>query len=132
MTFSRMTPSLLAAILVVALASREPAQRPNNQNPNQAKPDANAPTATGKVVAYEADKSITLEVGGGRTEAKKVEFALVKDKTKIELPPRVKDKGIQAGMVLAVWADKDNPRQAARIAVPAAGPGGGVRPPAPR
>lgn len=79
-----------------------------------------APTVKGKVLAYEADKSITIETSGNDGVSKKIEFAVVKGKTKIE---GLAKKGIEAGMTLAVWDDKDNPKQAAKIGAPA---GGGV------
>jgi hypothetical protein len=72
-----------------------------------------APTATGKVVVYEAAKSITVETKqrGGLT--KKVEFVIVKDKTKVELVGAT--KAIEVGTDVKVWADKNNPKLAARI-----------------
>jgi ribosomal protein S17 len=99
------------AVLLIANTS-SPGQRPR---PGA---DAGPPTATGKVLAYEADKSITIEVRqrGGLT--KKVEFALVKDKTKLELLGATKT--IAVGTEVRIWADKDNPSTAARIAAGAA------------
>ncbi|MCI0350302.1 MAG: hypothetical protein L0Z53_12830 [Acidobacteriales bacterium] len=44
------------------------------------------------------------------------EFAIVKDKTKIE-------GKVEVGKTVSVWADKDNPKQAAKIGV-----AGGARP----
>ncbi len=47
---------------------------------NQAEP----PTLKGKVAAYEADASITLETKVRGGQINKTEFSIVKDKTKIE------------------------------------------------
>jgi hypothetical protein len=95
-----------------------------------------APTATGKVTAYDPEKSITLEVSR-RGGAKNFEFVIVKDKTRIDLPPRANE--IKVGMVLSVWADPQDPKLAARIGAntpPAAPPntrrrnnGRGAQPP---
>jgi len=77
--------------------------------------DADPPTVVGQVVAYERDKSIAVETRN-RKGVNKSEFAIVKDKTKIELPPRATE--IKVGMTLAVWADKDDPEVAAQIGAP--------------
>ena len=82
-----------------------------------------APTVKGKVVAYEVDKSITIETKSRGGEAKKTEFAIVKGKTQIELGAGV--KAIEVGIVVSVWADKDDPKNAAKIAAQAAAPAGG-------
>ena len=95
-----------ATLLVVTLTS--PAQRPR---PGA---DAGPPTATGKVVAYEADKSVTVEVKKRGGAVEKREFVLVKDKTKVELVGAA--KAIEVGTEVRVWADKDDPKTAARIA----------------
>jgi hypothetical protein len=80
-----------------------------------------APTVRGKVVAYEADKSITVETRTRGGEARTTEFALVKGKTLIELTGV---KAIEAGMTVSVWAEKDNPKNAAKVAAQGAQPGG--------
>ncbi|MCI0355656.1 MAG: hypothetical protein L0099_11550, partial [Acidobacteria bacterium] len=97
--------TLLAVVALLCVSSSGSAQRP--------KADVAAPTATGKVVAYEVDKSITVEVKQRGGEAKKLDFAIVKDKTKVELLGRA--KAIELGAQVRVWADKDNPKTAARI-----------------
>ncbi len=116
MNVIRATAFLLAAGLSLALVASVPAQRVKNAD----KAKAAAPTAVGKVAAYEADKSITVETKSGRDKkVVKTEFAIVKDKTKIELPAQV--KAIEVGMTVSVWADKDNPKQAAKIAAAGGG-----------
>ena len=97
------------ALLAVAtlLGDRCSAQRP------RPKTDAAPPAAVGKVAAYEANKSITVEVRQRGAEAKKVVFDIVKDKTKVELLGTT--KAIEVGTEVRVWADKDNPKAAARI-----------------
>jgi len=86
--------------------------------------EAEAPTVKGKVVAYEADKSITVETKARGGEAKNTEFALVKDKTKIELSAGA--KAVEVGVTVSVWADKDDPKAAAKVVVQgAAAPGRG-------
>lgn len=67
-----------------------------------------APAIKGKVVAFEADKSITIEGLASDGASKKIEFAIVKGKTK-------GPKTVEVGMALAVWDDKDNPKQAVKI-----------------
>jgi hypothetical protein len=123
---------IAAALALLASTSALLAQR--NNAPAAAADKADAPTVVGKVVAYDADKSITIETPAGRNvEARKTEFVIVKDKTKIELPPR--KQAIEVGMTLAVWTDKENPKQAAKIAVPmgnAAGNRGRANPDAPK
>lgn len=104
---------LVLATLLVANPTGS-AQRPR---PAQAGP----PTATGKVLAYEADKSVTIEVKRRAGKVEKLDFAIVKDKTKLELPPAAKT--LEVGTEVRVWADKDNPKNAARIA---AGTGAGA------
>jgi hypothetical protein len=108
-----------AAARTPALADEEPvaeeaaaADRRARPKPEAAPAPAEAPTIVGKVVAYEANKSITIE-STTRAGTRKSDFSIVKDKTKIELPNRVKD--IQVGMILPVWADKDDPKLAIRI-----------------
>src|SRR5262245_19179584 len=97
---------VLAVAMLLLVNSSGSAQRPQA--------DPTLPTATGKVVAYEADKSITVEVKkrGGLVE--KREFALVKDRTRIELTGTV--KAIEIGTEVRIWADKENPKNAARVA----------------
>jgi Protein of unknown function (DUF1549)/Protein of unknown function (DUF1553) len=106
MTILRGALAIPAIAIVLLIGSNTTAQRP--------KTDMTLPTATGKVIAYEADKSITVEVSkrGGLTE--KVEFAIVKDKTKIELTGRI--QALAVGVDVRIWADKDNVKNAARIA----------------
>jgi hypothetical protein len=112
--------SAFAVMTFLVVNSGAPAQRP--------KADVvGPPTATGKVVSYEADKAIAVEVKqrGGKT--KKAEFAIVKDKTKIELVGMT--KAIDVGTDVKVWADKDDAKIAARIS---AGVAANVRKPAAR
>ncbi len=99
--------ALLAAAALLGVSLSGAAQRPGSAA------DTAAPTATGKVVAYEADKSITIEVRQRGGQTKKVEFAIVKDKTKVELLGMT--KAIEVGTEVRIWADKDNPKAAARI-----------------
>jgi uncharacterized protein DUF1553/uncharacterized protein DUF1549 len=103
---------LMSAVAFVAtmLAAAALAQRETPADPAPANPEP--PTIVGQVVAYEPDKSIAVETRN-RKGVTKSEFAIVKDKTKIELPPRARE--IKVGMTLAVWADKDDPKTAARI-----------------
>ncbi|MCI0359073.1 MAG: DUF1549 and DUF1553 domain-containing protein [Planctomycetaceae bacterium] len=105
-------------------ADAAPARAARPANPQAADQQRDPPTVTGTVVAYEAGKSITIETRN-RNGAKKSEFAIVKEKTKIELPPRQAE--IKVGMTLSVWADKENPATAARIG--ANSPGRGNRRP---
>ncbi len=70
-----------------------------------------APTIRGRVTAYQADASITVESAG--REVRKSEFGIVKDKTRIELGTGV--KALEVGQMVSVWADKENPKNAARI-----------------
>lgn len=103
----------LTAYGCLALGMSAEAQRVRNADrPAPAEP----PTMTGKVVAYEPDKTISLEVTS-RREKKTSEFAIVKGETKIELPPR--NTEIKVGMQLAVWASKDDAKVAAQIGAPA-------------
>lgn len=99
-------PVALALMAGAALARAQDRRGGTPQEP---------PTLRAKVSAYEADRSITLEtkVRGGGVE--KTEFAIVKEKTKIELLAGV--KAVEPGMIASVWTDKDNPKNAARIAV---------------
>jgi hypothetical protein len=79
----------------------------------QAEDETAAPAVTGKVSSYEPYKSITLDVQQ-RRETRQVKFSVVRERTKIELPPRRQE--IRIGRVLSVWADKEDPTLAARIA----------------
>lgn len=98
--------NLLMATTLLVLYSSSPAQvRP--------KADPALPAATGKVVAYEADKSITVEVKQRGGAVRKVEFVIVKDKTKVELTGSA--KAIELATEVKVWADKDDAKLAARI-----------------
>ncbi len=105
-------PILLAtaACLVTFLAASVLAQREKPAEPAPAKADP--PTVVGQVVAYEPGTSIAVE-SRNRKGVTKSEFAIRKDETKIELPPRAAE--IKVGMTLAIWADKDDPKTAARI-----------------
>lgn len=80
---ARVSAAVVAVAMMPLVSSRGPAQR-------ERPADAGPPTATGKVIAYEAGKSITVEVKkrGGLVE--KREFTVVKDKTKVELLGRTK------------------------------------------
>jgi RNA polymerase sigma factor (sigma-70 family) len=101
-------------------------QRPQPK-PNPAPAPADAPTVVGRVVAYEPDRSITIE-STTRAGTKISAFAIIKGTTRIELPTRVKD--IQVGTILPVWADRDDPKLAVHIGQKAAGSKpSGVRPP---
>jgi serine/threonine-protein kinase len=73
---------------------------------------ADPPAVTGKVVAYEADKSITIQTETKEGQPRRNEFAIVKGKTEIRIPARVKDP---VGRIFSVWPDKDNPKHAAKI-----------------
>jgi hypothetical protein len=104
--------ALVSAGILFALAPSDArAQRVRNANP-QATPPADAPTVTGRVVAFVPDKSIALETASAG-ETKRTEFRIVKDRTRIELPPRIKE--IALGITLSVWADKEDAALAARI-----------------
>jgi hypothetical protein len=99
----------------LAFNSSALAQRVPRAKPAPAARQAEPPTVVGKVVAYEPEKLIVLETAN-RNGVKKSEFVIAKDKTRIELPPRIKE--ISVGRTLAVWVDKDEPKLAARIANP--------------
>jgi len=110
---------MVAATLLSAMANCASAQRnPNRPANSQANVPADAPTVTGKVVAYEPEKLIAVEITA-RNGTLRSEFTIDKDKTKIELPPRMKE--ISVGAVLSVWADKENSALAARIGVAGGG-----------
>src|SRR5262245_2505834 len=110
------------AALIVSTAGTALAQRVRKPNPapapaEGARRQAEAPTIAGQVVAFEADKSITVE-RRNRNGVKKSEFRIVKDETKIELLGDV--KAIAVGTRVSIWANKDMPDVAARIAAGAA------------
>ena len=96
--------ALLTVATLLIVTSSGSGQRPQA--------DATAPTATGKVIAFEGDKSLTVEVKKRGGQVEKVEFAIVKDRTKVELLGTT--KAIEIGTEVRVWADKDNPKAAAR------------------
>ncbi|MCI0379858.1 MAG: DUF1549 and DUF1553 domain-containing protein [Gemmataceae bacterium] len=100
-------------VTLLCVSSSAWAQRP--------KSDVGAPTASGKVVAFEADKSIAVEVKQRGGQSKKFDFAIVKDKTKVEFLGVTKT--IDVGTEVKVWADKDNPKTAARIVAGTPQPG---------
>src|SRR5262245_48914938 len=102
-----MNQSLLAiaALLIVNLTSTAQRPRPAEEGP---------PTATGKVVAYDADRSVTVEVRKRGGVVEKQEFAIVKDRTRVELQGTI--RAIEVGTEVRVWADRENPKTAARIA----------------
>jgi hypothetical protein len=103
----------LAVAALLSVSSSGTAQRP--------KKDATAPAAAGKVVAYDADKSISIEVLQRGMPAKKLDFVIVKDKTKVDL---VGVKAIEVGTQVQIWIDKDDAKNATRILAGAAfGPG---------
>jgi hypothetical protein len=64
--------------------------------------------------AYEPDKWIIIQTETKEGQAKQNEFAIVKGKTEVRIPVRVKDP---VGRIFTVWPDKDNPQQAAKIQV---------------
>ncbi len=101
-----LTVLAMATLLIVNLIGSAQRPRPGA--------DTAAPTATGKVVVYEVDKSITVEVKQRGGQTKKLEFAIVKDKTQVELLGAT--KAVEVGTEVRIWADKDNPKAAARIA----------------
>ncbi len=88
-----------------------------------------APTVQGKVTAYEADKTLVVERKTRSGDAKSTEFSLVKGRTVIELGTGV--KALEVGQTVSVWAEKDDPKAAARVAVQGAAPGGRGRGAAP-
>lgn len=106
---------VLGCSMFVALcgASAERQRNGNRQSQPAADSKLDAPAAQGKVVVYEAGKSITLETAS-RNGAKRFEFLIDANQSKIELPPRMRE--ITLGNVLSVWTDKDNPQLAIRIA----------------
>ncbi len=80
------------------------------------------PMVKGKVSAYEADKSIVVQVstrGGAGGEST---FSIVKGKTRIDFSAGA--KAIDVGVEVLVWADKDDAKQADRILVQHPGPAG--------
>jgi len=87
------------------------AQRVRNANPTDAAAGS-APTVVGKVVEYKPGASIVIEAAT-RSGVSRREFTLRADKTKVELPPRIKELAV--GINISLWADKDDPKLAARI-----------------
>lgn len=102
----------LSIVAVCMAAGISPCWAQRGQPRQSPAAPAEPATFVGNVVAYEADKSITLEATT-RQGATKREFAIVKETTRVELPPRIKE--IRLGLTLGVWADKDDPKLAARI-----------------
>jgi hypothetical protein len=111
-----------ACVIIFSLAEYALAQRARKVNsPALQTNQAEAPSVVGKVVAYQPERSIAIETTT-RSGPQRREFNIAKDKTKIELPPRVRE--IAVGATLAVWADKDDPDVAARIGVANTRPAG--------
>lgn len=109
----KLTCHVRAGMAVLALGILLNAQSSGLAQRPKPSPDAGPPTATGKVLVYEAGKSITVEVKkrGGKTE--KRDFAIVKGRTKVELQGTT--KAIEVGTQVRIWADKDDPNTAERI-----------------
>src|SRR5262245_30721107 len=125
----RCAAAMLASCWALSFAGETLAQRVRSAD--KAAPPANAaqaPTAVGQVVGYEPEKSIALETRN-RNVVSRSEFVLSKDRTKIDLPPRM--MGIKVGATVAVWADANDPKLAARIGLPSEGGRGNRRPASP-
>ncbi|MCI0359312.1 MAG: hypothetical protein L0211_12610 [Planctomycetaceae bacterium] len=108
--------SAACSLLLIAGSASAQRERKPNAVPAPAdavRPQAEAPTIVGKVAAYEADKSITVEVKMRGGKSRQTEFSIVKDQTKIELLGDAKE--IAVGLPVSVWAGKDNPKSATRI-----------------
>jgi len=73
------------------------------------------PAARGKVTAYEPDTSIKIQSAARGGAVRETEFSIAKDKTRIE-------GKVEVGATVSVWADKENPTTAARIAAQGAAP----------
>lgn len=73
----------------------------------------NAPTIVGQVVAYEADKSITVAAKRRGGQSGETQFNIVKDKSTIELVGDTKE--ITKGTTVSVWTDKDDAKLATKI-----------------
>jgi len=104
--------SLVLAMALVQLLAASPARSQDRGRGGEVPPDE--PTYTGVVTAYEPDKSVSVGIrrrGGENTE---FEYAIVKGKTQIELRAGV--KAVEVGLVVSVWGDRDNPKNAARLA----------------
>jgi hypothetical protein len=71
------------------------------------------PPVTGQVVAYQAGKSITIEVRQRNGQTRQTEFSIVDGMTKIELSEAAKE--ISVGMTVSVSISKDDPKLAAAI-----------------
>lgn len=69
----------------------------------------------GQVVAYEAGKSITVEVKRRGGQADNTRINLVEDHAKIELVGEARE--IAAGIPVSIWLDKNSPPTAIRIVV---------------
>src|SRR5215813_7935388 len=100
----------MIAVMIVAVAVLAPVSSWGQRG--GARPNAPATTnpadvtaVVGQVTEYEPDKSLTLEVQN-RDGITKRQFAIVKEKTAIELPSRMRE--IKVGQTLAVWADKED------------------------
>jgi hypothetical protein len=119
------TVIMVAAICVAMVAPDAWAQRVRNAPPTPAE-NTNALARVGIVKSYVPDQALVLK-GTGRTEAQEYEFTIVKGQTQIELPPRIKE--ITVGLTVAVWADKENPKLAAKIATPNGAPPAEMRRP---
>src|SRR5688500_10542328 len=89
-------------------------RRPNNRPANSMMPEI-----VGQVVAYEADKSITIEIKQRGGQSRKSEFTIAGGQTQIELVGDT--KAITVGMSVSITTDKDNPSRAAKIVADQAG-----------
>src|SRR5262245_51498201 len=110
--------TMAVAIVVVAILAPVVAwgQRGGIRPKSAASMDpADVTALVGQVVEFEPDASITVEVRN-RDEITKRKFAIVKEKTAIELPPRMRE--IKIGQTLAVWADREDSKLAAKIGSP--------------
>ena len=97
MKLARVFSGVVGALIVALLVAGNPAQ---SADPAPAKL-----AAKGDVVAYEEGKSITIEVGAGTAAGRrKLEFAIVKDKTEIKLLGDA--KALKVGMDASVWTEK--------------------------
>jgi len=97
MNSARVFFGVVSTLIVVFLVAGHPAR---SADPAPAKP-----AVTGDVVAYEEGKSITIEVGAGTSAGRrKLEFAIVKDKTEIKLLGDA--KALKVGMDASIWTGK--------------------------
>lgn len=107
MKAARVFSGVVGALFAALLFADSPAQ---SADPAPAKL-----AVKGAVVAYEEGKSITIEAASAAGK-RKVEFAIVKDKTEIKLLGDA--KAIKVGMDASVWTEKGavgNKPTAARI-----------------